>query len=296
MNKAQSMEAITRFAPSPTGPLHLGHGLAAIVAFDLARANEPHGKFLLRIEDIDTTRVRAEYEQAIYADLKWLGLKWEPDIRRQSEHMVDYKKALDELDDMGLLYPCFCTRKEIQQEISAAITAPHLINTSKGPDGPIYPGTCRGLGPEQTQENISAGKPHVLRLNMERALEVVKKMGSPLEWHDETKGKITARPEIFGDVVLARKDITTSYHLAVTIDDHIQGISMVTRGEDLFPVTHIHRLLQALLSLNVPNYFHHRLIMGNDGTRMATRDKSITLKSLRDLGHDEMSIRKMLEL
>lgn len=280
---------ITRFAPSPTGFLHLGHGLAAISAFDAARENGAKGKFLLRIEDIDTSRARPEFEAAIFADLEWLGLEWETPVRRQSEHMSDYQAAIGKLQKMGLLYPCFCTRAEIMAEIEQSPSAPHLL--TNGPDGPLYPGTCRKLDNEMVEEKLANGTPYALRLDMQKALAMAH---GPLTWTDTNKGEIVARPEIFGDVVLARKDIPASYHLAVTIDDHLQEVSMVTRGEDLFPATHIHRLIQALLMLDVPIYRHHRLITDENGNRLAKREKATTLKSLRESGYSPGDIRKMV--
>ena len=286
---SQKQQIVTRFAPSPTGGLHLGHAMAAIVAFDMAKS--AGGKFLLRIEDIDVGRTRPEFETAIFEDLEWLGLSWETPIRRQSEHMVDYKNALMRLDEMGLLYPCFCTRKEIMAEIEQSQSAPHL--QSQGPDGPPYPRTCLNLAVSDVESKKSENVPFALRLNMKKAMEVAKKM-SPLVWKDENKGEITAQPEIFGDVVLARKDIPTSYHLAVTLDDHIQGVTMVSRGNDLFLATHLHRLLQGLLSLDTPVYAHHKLMENEDGSRMSKREKSMTLKSLRESGLQPSDIRKLV--
>ena len=282
---------ITRFAPSPTGPLHLGHAMAAIYAFDMAREHGADGRFLLRMEDIDTARMRPEYEEEIFNDLEWLGLEWETPVRRQSEHMADYASALGQLDEMGLLYPCFCTRAEIMSEIERSQSAPHMTaGPSEGPDGPLYPGTCLKLDGSLAEEKIASGTPHALRLNMQKALSMV---DGPLVWTDTIKGEIRATPEIFQDVVLARKDVPTSYHLAVTIDDHLQGVNMVTRGEDLFPATHVHRLIQALLRLDVPTYSHHRLITDRNGKRLAKRDKATTLKTLRESGYTPTDIRNM---
>jgi len=258
----------TRFAPSPTGYLHLGHAYSALFAA------EKGSRFLLRIEDIDQGRCRSDYIDAIYEDLSWLGLSWEEPVRIQSQHLPDYQQALDQLSTQDLLYPCFCTRKNIQEEIERAGGAPH------GPDGQLYPGTCRHLSSNERQERIEQGIPFALRLDMDKA---TRKAG-PLSWFDHDKGKQSASPEIFGDVVLARKDTPTSYHLSVTLDDHLQDITLVTRGEDLFEASHIHRLLQALLNLNVPTYHHHGLLVGKDGKRYAKRDKSLTLRSLRESG------------
>ncbi|HEX7200059.1 MAG TPA: tRNA glutamyl-Q(34) synthetase GluQRS, partial [Dongiaceae bacterium] len=225
---------ITRFAPSPTGRLHLGHAYAALFAERQARATG--GRFLLRIEDIDGSRCRPEFEAAIFADLAWLGLSWEVPVRRQSDHIGDYHAALDALASRGLLYPCFCSRKEIQAEIAAAAGAP------QGPEGPLYPGLCRSLSEPARARRMAAGEPYALRLDSAKAGVVV----GPLTWEDEARGVFTVEPGLLGDVVLGRRDAPASYHLAVTLDDHRQGITLVTRGEDLLPATHIHRLLQAL--------------------------------------------------
>src|SRR5690606_28424797 len=234
---------VTRFAPSPTGHLHLGHAYAALFAWYAAK--DEGGRFLLRIEDIDLGRARPTFEAALLDDLAWLGLDWPMPVRRQSEHFDDYRAALDRLAAQGLLYPCFCTRTEIRAEIERAGAAPH------GPDGaPLYPGTCRALDPGLRADRVASGAPHALRLDVAKAAAVA----GPLRWHDRAQGEIEARPEIFGDVVLARRDTPASYHLAVSVDDHLQGVTLVTRGEDLFEATHVHRLLQALLGLDVPDY------------------------------------------
>ncbi len=276
------MTTITRFAPSPTGHLHLGHAYSALFAANAAA--RAHGTFLVRIEDIDQGRCRPEFETQIFEDLSWLGLSWETPVRRQSEHFADYQDALDRLEEMKLLYPCFCTRKDIQAEINASGGAPH------GPDGPLYPGTCRRLSPKITSARIAAGKAYALRIDMAAA---VARTGA-LEWHDQESGVIAARPERFGDVVLARKDTPTSYHLAVTWDDHLQGVTLVTRGQDLFDATDVHRLLQALLDLNVPGYHHHKLLTDEHGDRFAKRNQSETLKSLRDNGKTPDDIRTLV--
>jgi len=266
------MSETTRFAPSPTGPLHLGHAYSALFAAEAARRSG--GRFFLRIEDIDRTRCRAEFTDAIIDDLSWLGLAWERPVRHQSAHMDDYAVALDQLQQRGLLYPCFCTRRDIKAEIEAAGHAPH------GPDGPHYPGTCRNRSGAEQTERIEQGQEFALRLNM---AEAVLQTGR-LTWVDSGKGVVIATPEIFGDVVLARKDVPTSYHLAVTADDHRQNVTLVTRGEDLFQATHIHRMLQSLLDLNTPAYHHHHLLTDADGKRYAKRDKALTLRHLRDSG------------
>ena len=273
--------AVTRFAPSPTGHLHLGHAYSALFAEEQAR--RPGGRFILRLEDIDRTRCRPEFEDAIYEDLDWLGLEWEKPVRRQSDHMDDYAQVLDELREMGLLYPCFCTRKDIQQEIAGAANAPH------GPDGPIYPGTCRSLSAVERKRRLDSGEAHALRLDMTAATG----QAGTLFWRDRERGRIEASPQIFGDVVLARKDTPTSYHLAVTLDDHLQGVSLVTRGTDLFEATHVHRLLQELLGWAVPDYHHHALLVGADGKRYAKRDRSLTIRALRQKGLSPEDARRM---
>ena len=276
---------VTRFAPSPTGFLHLGHAFAALTAYRAAEGSR--GRFLLRIEDIDQGRSRREYEQAIKDDLNWLGLQFEEPVRRQSEHFTDYAAALTTLDDAGLLYPCFCTRKEIADEIARAAEAPH------GPDGPLYPGTCRRLSREVRETRIAAGESYALRLDVERA---VAKVDQPLTFMEEGSGPNgetgvqTVRPALFGDVVLARKELPASYHLAVVADDALQGITLVTRGNDLFPATHVHRLLQACLGYEPPAYAHHRLILDASGKKFSKRDRSVTLESLRRNGASPQSI------
>ncbi|MBB4285273.1 tRNA glutamyl-Q(34) synthetase GluQRS [Roseospira goensis] len=277
---AGTRPAVTRFAPSPTGLLHLGHAHAAL--FAAACASERGGRFLLRIEDIDTGRCRPAYETAILEDLAWLGLRWEGPVRRQTAHLAEHRAALDRLAAAGLLYPCFCTRKEIQAEIAASPSAPH------GPDGPLYPGTCRALDPAARADRLAAGDPHALRLDMAAARA---RLGGPLPWYDAAAGWQQARPELFGDVVLARKDVPTSYHLAVTLDDAAQEITLVTRGEDLFPATHVHRLLQALLDLPVPQWHHHGLLTDETGRRLAKRDDARSLRSLRAAGADPAAVR-----
>ena len=267
------MSIITRFAPSPTGWLHLGHAYAAWFAWN--EAQEAGGRFLLRLEDIDGTRVRPEYEAAIREDLGWLGLAFEEPVRRQSEHWDDYRAALAELEAMGLLYPCFCTRKAIQDEVARMAQAPH------GPDGVLYPGTCRGLSATERRERMAAGEAYALRLDMVAARA---RAGVDLRWRDLSHGEFVARPEVFGDVVLARKDSPASYHLAVVVDDARQGVTRVTRGADLLEATHVHRLLQALLGLPVPEWKHHRLITDENGRRLAKRDDARSLRSLRAQG------------
>jgi glutamyl-Q tRNA(Asp) synthetase len=263
---------VTRFAPSPNGYLHLGHALSALTGFRAAR--EAKGRFLLRIEDIDLGRARPEFEQAILEDLAWLGLDWEQPVRRQSEHFTDYALALAKLQARRLTYPCFCTRKDIEAEIARSPAAPH------GPEGALYPGLCRHLSDAERRQRLDAGEKFAIRLDVARAAE----LAGPLRWHDRLKGDIEADPASLGDVVLARKDIPTSYHLAVTVDDALQGVTLVTRGEDLFHATHIHRLLQDLLELPVPDYWHHGLIRDAQGVRLAKSKGAPALQDLRAAG------------
>jgi glutamyl-Q tRNA(Asp) synthetase len=272
------MAETTRFAPSPTGLLHLGHAYAAWFAQEAAAG----GTFLLRLEDIDRGRCRDEFVDRIFEDLAWLELAWEEPVRRQSQHLEHYRAALDRLVAAGLLYPCFCSRADI----AAAGSAP------QGPDGPIYPGTCRALAPSEIDRRLASGATYALRLDMARATAGL----APLRFTDREAGTIEAAPGQFGDVVLARKDVPTSYHLAVTVDDAAQGISLVTRGRDLLPATHLHRLLQALLDLPVPDYHHHRLITDAGGRRLAKRDADLTLASLRRAGATPSELRARLGL
>ncbi len=276
---------VTRFAPSPTGLLHLGHAHAAL--FARRAAATAGGRFLLRIEDIDTGRCRPEFEAAIHEDLAWLGLDWETPVVRQSERFAAYAEALDALRARRLLYPCFCTRKEIQAEIARADQAPH------GPDGPLYPGTCKRLGGDERQARQAEGRPYALRLDVERAAE----MAGGLAWVEHGRGlagaPVRVEPRLHGDVVLARKDVPTSYHLAVTLDDAAQAVTLVTRGEDLAPATHVHRLLQALLGLPVPEWHHHGLLADDAGRRLAKRDDARSLRALREAGHGPAKVRAM---
>ncbi|EWY39614.1 glutamyl-tRNA synthetase [Skermanella stibiiresistens SB22] len=275
------MSIVTRFAPSPTGHLHLGHAHSAL--FGWHAATDQGGRFLLRVEDIDPSRCRPEYEADLLEDLAWLGPRWPEPVRRQSEHITDYRAALDRLDQLGVTYPCFCTRREIEQEIAAAGHAPH------GPDGPLYPGTCRALAPAERAARVAAGTPFATRLDTHRALELT----GPLTWRDRAAGEIAATPEILGDAVLARKDVPTSYHLSVTVDDALQEITLVTRGVDLFHATHLHRLLQTLLGYPTPDYHHHGLLTNERGERLAKRDKAVSLRALRAAGKTAAEVRSM---
>lgn len=290
---------VTRFAPSPTGPLHLGHAFAALIAHDMARAHG--GRFLLRIEDIDATRCRPEHEAAIRADLAWLGLSWDGPVRRQSAHLDDYARALARLDALGLIYPCFCTRREIAEEVARSQSAPH------GPEGPVYPGMCRCLSAAERAARRAAGMPFALRLDMERAWEqaVVRAESTrnvPLAFEERglgpegERGWIDADPRPLGDVVLARKEVPASYHLAVVVDDALQGVSLVTRGQDLFHATALHRLLQCLLGLPTPRYGHHPLVRDAQGRRLAKRTPGQSLPDLRAHGFEPADIRHRLGL
>lgn len=264
---------VTRFAPSPTGLLHKGHAYSALQACRAAKAT--NGRFLLRIEDIDTTRCRPEFTEAIFEDLAWLGLTWEKPVRIQSRHFDDYRSALLRLKDLGIVYPCFCTRKQIQAEIARSPSAPH------GPDGPLYPGTCRNKSTDERQLRLQTGDAHAWRLNLTEALSVT---GHRLTWIDTEKGEIAATPQKLGDVVLARKDTPTSYHLSVVVDDGLQGITHIVRGEDLWHATPIHVVLQKLLDLPTPIYSHHKLLTDENGKRFAKRDKALTLRAMRESG------------
>lgn len=306
------MSIVTRFAPSPTGYLHLGHAYSALIAW--RRAREAGGTFLLRLEDIDPTRCRPEFAQAIIEDLAWLGIDWDGAVRVQSRHLAEYQAVLDELAGRGLVYPCFCTRADIQQ----AASAPHT------PDGaPLYPGTCRHLSMDERAARIDAGERYALRLDMRRALHSLRPLSaargemeeglsdapapSPGDVHgplpqtgevvlaflEESEGSIVCHPEQFGDVVLARKDTPASYHLCVTHDDALQGVTLVTRGEDLKPATHLHRLLQALMGWPAPVYAHHPLLLDAAGRRLAKRDRAATLRELRAAGHSPAAVREL---
>ncbi|HYE28506.1 MAG TPA: tRNA glutamyl-Q(34) synthetase GluQRS [Allosphingosinicella sp.] len=266
------MRVVTRFAPSPTGRLHLGHAFSALLAHQFARRRR--GAFLLRIEDIDQGRSRPELVDAIIEDLAWLGLDWDGEIVFQSERLPLYAEALERLRTAGLLYPCFCTRAAIAAEIAASAAAPH------GPDGPLYPGTCRALPPSE-RERRAETEPHAWRLDAAQAAA----RAGPLYWRDGDT-EVQAEPQAFGDVVLARKDAPVSYHLAVTVDDADQGVTDVVRGRDLYAATDVHRLLQALLDLPTPLYHHHPLLLDADGRRLAKRHGAPTLGALREAGAD----------
>ena len=267
---------VTRFAPSPTGLLHLGHAYAAWYAWHAARRAD--GRALLRIEDIDETRCRPDYDAAIARDLGWLGLAWDGPVVRQSDRFALYRAVLDDLTDRDLTYPCFCTRKEIRAEIARIGGAPHA--PPNGADGPVYPGTCRRLPAVERAARIAAGQPHVWRLDMQAAVA----RAGPLTWTDAQAGLQQADPAAAGDIVLARKDVPASYHLCVVVDDADQGVTRVTRGADLFAASHVHRLLYALLDRPVPVWDHHRLVTDDGGRRLAKRTDAQSIHALRDAG------------
>jgi glutamyl-Q tRNA(Asp) synthetase len=284
--------SVFRFAPSPNGYLHLGHALSALLNFDMARA--AGGRLILRIEDIDETRCRPEYEQAIYEDLRWLGITWEVPVRRQSEHFDDYRAALAKLDAQGLVYPSF----ESRAEIAALVAARERQGPwPRDPDGaPLYPGDGRALTAAERRRRIAAGEPYALRLNMPAAMA----RGRTLSWTETGaappggSGSVAALPEQWGDVVLARKETPTSYHLAVVVDDACQGVTHVVRGQDLYWATSVHHLLQMLLGLPMPIYHHHPLILGADGRKLSKSTSATALRALRESGATPGDIRRMV--
>ena len=287
---------VFRFAPSPNGELHLGHAHSALLNYE--RAQEAGGRFLLRIEDIDTARCTPEFERQIYEDLAWLGLKWEEPVRRQSEHFDDYRAALDGLIAEELVYPAFMTRGEVRGAIAEEEAAgrhwPH------DPDGvPLYPGLDRQLSRRERRRRMEGGDPFAWRLDME---EAVARMRGPIFWEEKgggpegETGRIRADPSEWGDVVLARKDVPTSYHLSVVVDDALQGVTEVVRGRDLFFATSVQRLLQELLGFSPPAYFHHELIMGDDGRKLSKSRRDTGIAALRAAGMTPADIRRMVGL
>lgn len=287
-------QPVFRFAPSPNGYLHLGHALSALTDFEMARS--VGGRFLLRIEDIDTTRCKPEYEQAIYDDLRWLGLAWEEPVRRQSEHLAAYQEALAKLEQQGLVYPAFESRGEI-----ARLVAEREENAPwpRDPDGvPLYPGDAKEMSAAEREERIASGAPYALRLDMNAALERtgaltwVETGANPKEDHDT----LMAQPEAWGDVVLARKDTPTSYHLSVVVDDALQGVTHVVRGQDLQAATAVHRVLQTLLGLDAPLYHHHRLVLDAEEKKLSKSTQATALRELRGQGHGVADIRRMVGL
>jgi glutamyl-Q tRNA(Asp) synthetase len=286
------MPPVFRFAPSPNGYLHLGHALSALVNFELARATG--GRFLLRMEDIDQTRCRPEFEAAIYEDLAWLGLSWEAPVRRQSEHFADYRKALARLEAEGLVYASFESRAEIARLVAE--------REAKGgwprdPDGaPLYPGTARIMPAAERVKRMQAGEPYALRLDMEAA----RAAAGSLSWHETgsgpggESGSVTALPQAWGDVVLGRKETPTSYHLSVIVDDALQGVTRVVRGQDLFWSTSVHCLLQTLLGIPSPIYHHHRLILDTDGRKLSKSTRATALRELHRQGIEPAAIRRLI--
>ena len=273
---------VTRFAPSPTGKLHLGHAYSALYSEKIAREN--NGKFIVRIEDIDKTRCKQQYVDFILDDLNWLGVKWCDEVLIQSTRIEQYQLASKKLLSLGMLYPCFCTRKEIASNSDVANRKLHNENNS------LYPGTCRNLSDEEVSEKIRKGMPYSLRLNSAKAKEKVGKV----YWSDHLNGLHEVDYDVMGDVVIVRKDIGTSYHLAVTVDDDFQGVNLVTRGLDLFESTHVHRVLQSLLDLDIPEWSHHELIRDSAGKRYSKSDQSLSLEKLRESGVSAKDIRKDL--
>ena len=296
---APSPPISTRFAPSPTGLLHLGHAVSALTAWTAAREGRGQGRnqgrgrgrFLLRLEDIDAARCTPDFAAAVTRDLAWLGLDWDGPVRVQSRHLAEYRLALDRLREAGLLYACFCSRADILREVRQSSSAPH-----EAPDGALlYPGTCRRLDPGLRRERIAAGEPHAWRLDMQAAL--ARLGGRPLLFEDAARPAgqrwTACHPERFGDVVLGRRDFPGGYHLCATHDDWVQQVNLVVRGEDLRPAADLHRLLQALLGWTAPAYAHHHLVLDASGRRLAKRDRGQTLHALREAGASARSIRAL---
>ncbi|MDB5648631.1 MAG: tRNA glutamyl-Q(34) synthetase GluQRS [Hyphomicrobiales bacterium] len=283
-----SLQPVFRFAPSPNGYLHIGHAYSVLRNYEMAR--EQDGRFLLRIEDIDIDRCRPDYEQAIYEDLAWLGITWEQPVLRQSEHFAVYASAVERLRERGLLYPCFCTRLDISRAVSGVRDWP------RDPDGaPIYPGTCRHLSLDERDRRLASGQHAALRIDMSQALS---EAGMLLAWCEYGEGDeprdVRAEPMLWGDTVLARKDIPTSYHVSVVIDDARQGITDVVRGKDLFNATSLHRLLQALLDLPAPRYRHHDLLRDAAGQKLSKSTRAKSIRTLRAEGVKPEDVRRRL--
>ncbi len=294
----QKPDTIIRFAPSPNGRLHLGHAYSALYAAE--KAAELGGRFLLRIEDIDVGRCRPEFVEGIYEDLEWLGLTWETPVRRQSEHFSDFEAALKQLRDLDVVYPCFATRREIEQTI--ADSGIDRERWPRDPDGALlYPGIYKDISTKDRSQLMWEGRSYAWRLDTEKAMALAaEKSGGPItftELEGSPSGKTGTqpiRPELFGDVVIARKDVPTSYHLSVVVDDALQNITHVTRGRDLYAATFIHRLLQVLLDLPEPRYCHHRLIEDETGRRLSKSAKDMGLKDLREAGKTPADIRRLI--
>ncbi|RDL50297.1 Glutamate--tRNA ligase [Ensifer sp. M14] len=295
MADTSSAQPVFRFAPSPNGLLHLGHALSAMLNHDMAQAS--NGRFLLRIEDIDRTRCRPEFETAIFDDLAWLGLEWEQPARRQSDHLDAYASALKRLDDMGLVYPSVMSRGEIKAAVAEAETKGRTW--PRDPDGaPLYPGSERNLGSEARNAVIASGKPHAWRLDMAKA--ALSAGAAPLTWQETGNGPegetgiIAADPAAWGDVILSRSDAPSSYHLSVVVDDALQGITHVVRGRDLYHATAVHRLLQRLLDLPEPVYHHHRLLLGADGRKLSKSNRDTGIQAFREAGRTPADIRALI--
>lgn len=293
MAKTSSAQPVFRFAPSPNGLLHLGHALSAILNHDRAKASD--GRFLLRIEDIDQTRCRPEFEVAIFDDLAWLGLEWEQPVRRQSDHLDLYASALKRLDDMGLVYPSLMSRGEIKAAVAEAEAQGD--RWPRDPDGaPLYPGHERDLGAEARKAVIAGGKPHAWRLDMRKAVDAA----GPLTWQETGSGPggetgiIPADPAAWGDVILSRSDAPSSYHLSVVVDDALQGVTHVVRGRDLYHATSVHRLLQHLLDLPQPLYHHHRLLLADDGRKLSKSNHDTGISAFREAGRTPADIRALI--
>lgn len=290
-------EVVARFAPSPNGDLHIGHALSAMIGHEIARRSR--GRFLVRIEDIDTTRSRESFVRSILDDLAWLGLDWEEPVLRQSQHFSDYAAAAGRLRAEGLLYPCFATRAEIASAVARGRAT--AGDWPSDPDGaPLYPALHRGLAADEVERRIAAGEPYALRLDMAKALDVVRtRIGAEALTFVETgegglARTVVAAPERWGDAVVVRKEFPASYHLAVVVDDARQGVSLVTRGRDLFEATGLQRLLQMLLGLPEPRYHHHRLLFGADGRKLSKSLGATSLKSLRTAGATADEVRRMV--
>jgi glutamyl-Q tRNA(Asp) synthetase len=282
------MRPVFRFAPSPNGFLHIGHAYSALRNFDMARRTD--GRFLLRIEDIDTERCRPEYEQAIYDDLEWLGLTWDEPVLRQSDHFSTYAKAVEDLQERGLLYPCFCSRLEISRAVSS------LRDWPRDPDGgPLYPRTCRHVSEEDRARRLASGQHAALRLDMTQALGQISPL---LGWREYGEGEdardVHAEASLWGDCVLARKDIPTSYHISVVVDDARQGVTDIVRGKDLFDATSLHRLLQDLFDLPAPRYHHHDLLRDPAGQKLSKSTRAKSLRALRGEGITAQDVRRRL--
>ena len=281
---------VLRFAPSPNGLLHLGHAYSALLNFELAKKDG--GRFLLRIEDIDHPRCKPEFETAMEQDLAWLGLAWEQPVRRQSEHFAVYTESLEELARQRLVYPCFCRRGDIARTVAGRVDWP------RDPDGSaLYPGTCKRLSNEERAARLAAGEPAALRLDLEAALD---RAGTRLDWREDDGGGapriVEARPALWGDAIVRRRDVPASYHIAVVVDDAAQGVSHIVRGYDLFEATSLHRLLQTLLGLPAPNYRHHRLVLDAAGQKLSKSTRATSIRSLRETGATVATIRRHLGL